>query len=52
MAGTAKRMKLVPEDDYMHPVESASNFNESMYFNVFGDDLLPLPAGWPRRLHV
>ncbi len=29
------RMKLVPEDDYMHPLESASNFNESMYFNVF-----------------
>lgn len=28
-------MKLVPEDDFMHPVEAASNFNESMYFNVF-----------------
>jgi hypothetical protein len=29
------KMKLVPEDDYMHPLESAENFNESMYFNVF-----------------
>ena len=35
MASSNKRMKLVPEDDYMHPVEAASNFNESMYFNVF-----------------
>ena len=29
------KMKLVPEDDYMHPLEEAENFNESMYFNVF-----------------
>ncbi|MGE0625225.1 MAG: hypothetical protein AB7O54_21655 [Pseudomonadales bacterium] len=29
------KMKLVPEDDYMHPLEAAENFNESMYFNVF-----------------
>jgi hypothetical protein len=36
MAGEGKSvMKLVPEDDFMHPLESASNFNESMYFNVF-----------------
>ena len=35
MAESRTRMKLVPEDDYMHPVESAQNFNESMYFNVF-----------------
>ncbi len=28
-------MRLEPDDDYMHPVESATNFNESMYFNVF-----------------
>jgi hypothetical protein len=28
--------KTVPvEDEYMHPLESASNFNESMYFNVY-----------------
>jgi hypothetical protein len=24
-----------PSDEYMHPLETASNFNESMYFNVF-----------------
>jgi hypothetical protein len=24
-----------PSDEYMHPLEAASNFNESMYFNVF-----------------
>lgn len=28
-------MRLEPDDDYMHPVEEAANFNESMYFNVF-----------------
>lgn len=32
------KMKLVPEDDYMHPLEEAENFNESMYFNVFDRD--------------
>ncbi len=35
MADSNFRMLLVPEDDYMHPVEAAQNFNESMYFNVF-----------------
>lgn len=35
MTKSKTRMKLVPEDDYMHPVEAAGNFNESMYFNVF-----------------
>ncbi len=29
------RLLLTPDDDYMHPVEAAENFNESMYFNVF-----------------
>jgi hypothetical protein len=28
-------MKLVPEDDYRHPIEAAGSFNESMYVNVF-----------------
>ncbi|MCC7075899.1 MAG: hypothetical protein IT198_02120 [Acidimicrobiia bacterium] len=28
-------MQLLPEDEYMHDVEAASHFNESMYFNVF-----------------
>ncbi len=35
MAEENLRMLLVPEDDYMHPVEAVANFNESMYFNVF-----------------
>ncbi|HKE76566.1 MAG TPA: hypothetical protein VKB57_23315 [Acidimicrobiales bacterium] len=29
------RMRLVPEDDYMHPREEASNFNESAYYNFY-----------------
>ncbi|MEZ5558744.1 MAG: hypothetical protein R3E86_09425 [Pseudomonadales bacterium] len=40
------RMLLTPEDDYMHPVEDAQNFNESMYFNVF--DRASNIGGWFR----
>ncbi len=29
------KIKLDPEDEYLHPLEDASNFNESMYFNVY-----------------
>ncbi len=29
------RIRLDPQDEYMHPVEAAENFNESMYFNVY-----------------
>ena len=29
------RIRLEPEDDYMHPREEASNFNESAYYNFF-----------------
>ena len=29
------RLRLDPADEYMHPLETASNFNESMYFNVY-----------------
>ena len=29
------RMRLEPEDDYLHPAEEASNFNESRYYNWF-----------------
>jgi hypothetical protein len=29
------RLRLEPSDEYMHPLESATNFNESMYFNVY-----------------
>jgi hypothetical protein len=32
---TAMRIRLDPQDEYMHPLEEASNFNESMYFNVY-----------------
>jgi hypothetical protein len=28
-------LRLDPSDEYMHPLERASNFNESMYFNVY-----------------
>ena len=31
----AVKIRLDPEDEYMHALESASNFNESMYFNVY-----------------
>jgi hypothetical protein len=39
-------LRLVPEDDYLHPLESAGNFNESMYFNVF--DRASRIGGWFR----
>lgn len=29
------KVRLDPQDEYMHPLEAAVNFNESMYFNVF-----------------
>lgn len=29
------RLRLDPEDEYLHPLEEAVNFNESMYFNVY-----------------
>jgi hypothetical protein len=29
------RMRLLPEDDFMHPREEATNFNESAYYNFF-----------------
>jgi hypothetical protein len=28
------RLRLEPQDEYMHALETASNFNESMYFNA------------------
>jgi hypothetical protein len=28
-------LRLEPSDEYTHPLEEATNFNESMYFNVF-----------------
>jgi hypothetical protein len=32
---TAVKIRLEPHDDYLHTPDEASNFNESMYFNVF-----------------
>ena len=29
------RIRLEPQDEYMHALESAETFNESMYFNVY-----------------
>ena len=29
------RIRLTPQDDYLHPLEEASNFNESRYYNFF-----------------
>ena len=29
------KIRMEPQDEYMHPLESATNFNESMYFNVY-----------------
>lgn len=41
------RIRLEPEDEYMHPLEEAINFNESMYFNIFDASEKPL-GGWFR----
>lgn len=40
------RMRLVPDDEFMHTVDEAENFNESMYFNVF--DAERRVGGWFR----
>ena len=40
------KLRLEPSDEYMHPLESAKNFNESMYFNVF--DPADRIGGWFR----
>ncbi len=40
------RIRLTPQDDYLHPVEEASNFNESRYYN-FSDPGCGL-GGWVR----
>jgi hypothetical protein len=40
------RMRLEPQDDYLHPLEEASNFNESRYYNFF-DQKLGF-GGWMR----
>jgi hypothetical protein len=40
------RMRLTTQDDYLHPVEEASNYNESRYYNFF--DPGPGLGGWVR----
>ena len=37
MADDAPKLitRLSPEDEYTHTPDAASNYNESMYFNVF-----------------
>ena len=40
------RLRLEPEDEYMHDTEGASNFNESMYFNFY--DAEPALGGFVR----
>jgi len=32
------KLRLDPSDEHMHPLEAESNFNESMYFNVFDSE--------------
>ncbi len=40
------RIRLEPQDEYMHELESAETFNESMYFNVY--DPKPNVGAWFR----
>ena len=40
----AVRIRLDPDDDLLHPVEEASNFNESRYYNFSGSGF----GGWVR----
>ena len=46
MTDSAVEMILLPEDDAMHAVEEASNFNESAYYNFF--DRSRRAGGWVR----
>lgn len=40
------KIRLEPHDEYPHPPGEASNYNESMYFNVF--DPTKMAGGWFR----
>lgn len=44
--GKGVRIRLEPQDEYMHAIEDASNFNESMYINLFDHD--QVCGGWFR----
>lgn len=39
-------IRLLPSDEYTHPIEAAANFNESMYVNLF--DHAQRMGGWFR----
>lgn len=39
-------VRLAPEDEYTHTPDAASNYNESMYFNIFDSD--KMIGGWFR----
>jgi hypothetical protein len=44
--GKSVAVRLVPEDEFPHPIEAAANFNESMYINLF--DHQQRMGGWFR----
>lgn len=44
--GKGARIRLEPQDEFMHPIEAARNFNESMYINLF--DHQQACGGWFR----
>jgi hypothetical protein len=46
MANAKLKTRLAPEDEYTHTPDAASNYNESMYFNVF--DPAKKIGGWFR----
>ena len=45
-APTGFKLRLEPQDEYTHTPDAASNYNESMYFNVF--DPVRKIGGWFR----
>jgi hypothetical protein len=45
-ARTGFKLRLEPQDEYTHTPDAASNYNESMYFNVF--DPVRKIGGWFR----
>lgn len=44
--GANQKIRLLPSDEYNHPIEDAINFNESMYINLF--DHQQKMGGWFR----
>src|ERR1700733_13808382 len=48
-APTGFKLRLEPQDEYTHTPDAASNYNESMYFNVF--DPARKIGGWFRLRH-